>query len=123
MGLFSFNKKNENVIPIPWVRLDSEAHLNDLIEESNEQPVMFFKHSTRCSISSMALSRLEKDWDLENVTPVYLDLLTYRPLSNKLEEVFNVFHQSPQIILVKNGKSVLDISHSQISVDALKNHL
>ena len=123
MGLFSFGGKKEGVEPIKWVQLTSESQIDELIKESNEQPVMFFKHSTRCSISSMALSRLENNWDLKDITPVYLDLLTYRPISDKLAEVFAVDHQSPQVILVKDGISVLDISHSQISVDAIKPYL
>ena len=123
MGLFSFGGKKEGVEPIKWVQLTSESQLDELIKESNLQPVMFFKHSTRCSISSMALSRLENNWNLTDVTPVYLDLLTYRPISNKLAEVFAVDHQSPQVILVKDGMSVIDLSHSQITVDAIKPYL
>ena len=123
MGLFSFGGKKEGVEPIKWVQLTSESQIDVLIKESNHQPVMFFKHSTRCSISSMVLSRLESNWDLSEVTPVYLDLLTYRPISNKLAEVFAVDHQSPQVILVKDGISVADLSHSQITVDAIKPYL
>lgn len=124
MGLFSFGSKKQDAKSVNWVHLDAENKLNDLIKESNDKPVMFFKHSTRCSISSMALSRLESNWDLEDaVIPVYLDLIAHRDLSNKLVEVFTVDHQSPQIILVKDGISVLDISHSEISVDAVKKSL
>ena len=122
MGLFSFGSKSaEN---IKWVQLTNENQLPSLLEESNHRAVMFFKHSTRCSISSMAKSRLENDWDLdEEVTPVYLDLISYRSLSNLLAEKFGVQHESPQIILVKDGMATYNASHSQISVNDIKKSL
>lgn len=122
MGLFSFgaSKKEQN---INWVKFTNAEQLKEFIQESNEQPVMFFKHSIRCSISSMALNRVESDWDLEDVTPVYLDLINFRNLSNLLAETFEVEHQSPQVILVKDGKSIYNASHNQISVASIKMNL
>lgn len=122
MGLFSFgaSKKEQN---INWVKFTNEEQLKEFIQESNEHPVMFFKHSIRCSISSMALNRVESDWDLEDVTPVYLDLINFRNLSNLLTETFEVEHQSPQVILVKDGKSIYNASHNQISVASIKMNL
>lgn len=122
MGLFSFgaSKKEQN---INWVKFTNEEQLKEFIQESNDHPVMFFKHSIRCSISSMALNRVESDWDLEDVTPVYLDLINFRNLSNLLAETFEVEHQSPQVILVKDGKSIYNASHNQISVASIKMNL
>ncbi len=122
MGLFSFgaSKKEQN---INWVKFTNEEQLKEFIQESNEHPVMFFKHSIRCSISSMAMNRVESDWDLEDVTPVYLDLINFRNLSNLLAETFEVEHQSPQVILVKDGKSIYNASHNQISVASIKMNL
>jgi bacillithiol system protein YtxJ len=127
MGLFNFGKKasSSNAQPLRWQRLDSEQQLNEWIDASHEKPVMFFKHSTRCSISSMALSRLENYWNLndEEVTPVYLDLIQYRPVSNKMAELLNITHQSPQILLVKNGECIYNASHNQIDVEGVKQNL
>lgn len=122
MGLFSFgaSKKEQN---INWVKFTNAEQLKEFIQESNEQPVLFFKHSIRCSISSMALNRVESDWDLEDVTPVYLDLINFRNLSNLLAETFEVEHQSPQVILVKEGKSIYNASHGEISVAGIKMNL
>lgn len=122
MGLFSFGTKSES--QIKWVHFKDENELPSFLEESNHKTVMFFKHSTRCSISSMAKSRLESEWDLdEEVTPIYLDLISYRNLSNLLADKFGVQHESPQIILVKEGIAVYDASHSQISVSDIKKSL
>ncbi|MFT5669102.1 MAG: bacillithiol system protein YtxJ [Vicingaceae bacterium] len=122
MGLFSLGSKK--VDSIKWVHFNDANQLPTLIEESKHKPVLFFKHSTRCSISSMAKSRLESDWDLdEEVMPVYLDLISYRSLSALVAEKFGVQHESPQIILVKDGMATYDASHSQISVNDIKKSL
>ncbi len=125
MGLFSFGKKKEDQADINWVILKEEEQLIELVKESHEKPVILLKHSTRCSISSMALSRLQNYWDIaeETATPVYLDLIAYRSISNKIESTFGVMHQSPQILIIKNGKCTYNTSHNQISVDAIKSNL
>lgn len=122
MGLFSFGSSQKSN-SIKWVNFTDSNQLNELIKESNHQPVLFFKHSIRCSISSMAKSRLESDWDIEEVTPVYLDLINFRNLSNLLAEKFNIEHQSPQVLLIKDGQCVYNASHNEISVASLKNNL
>lgn len=120
MGWFSTTEKNR----FPWIELVSEEQLDALMEESRELPVAFFKHSTRCSISAMALSRFEQKWNPElPVRCVYLDLLNYRPLSNKLSELAGVEHQSPQLLVFKNKELVYNASHNGIDAEALKSTL
>jgi bacillithiol system protein YtxJ len=116
MGLFSRDKKEINN-SINWTELTTLAQLDDAITLSNETPVMLFKHSTRCSISSMALNRIESDWKFseEEIIPFYLDLIAHRDISNAIAEKMNVFHASPQMFVVKNEKSVLDASHNSIN--------
>jgi bacillithiol system protein YtxJ len=102
---------------MPWISLESADQLADLVVLSHQQPVLFFKHSTRCSISSMALARLEKDWNLEGkVDAWYLDLLAHKNVSNAVAKLLNVEHESPQAILVVNGKAAHVDSHSGITV-------
>ena len=106
-----------------WIALTSENQLQEIITESAETPVMIFKHSTRCSISSTSLNRLERSWndaEMANIKTVYLDLLAYRPVSNQIENLLNVEHQSPQAILIHNGKSIWDASHYDIQYDEIK---
>ena len=121
MGLFS--KKTAK--GIDWKVMESEASLGEWIEKSNEVPVLFFKHSTRCSISSMAKNRLETNWDLndEQVVPVYLDLIAFRSVSNLLAEKSGVTHESPQALLFKNGEVVYNASHNSIRVEDIANSL
>lgn len=102
-----------------WNQLTEEAQLDIIIEESKSQPVAIFKHSTRCSISSMALDRMEREEAPANVKFYYLDLLTYRPISNKISEVFKVHHESPQLLLIKNGECTYEESHNGIRMDEL----
>lgn len=112
MGLFSRSTANEK---FPWVDLISETQLDDSL--NSEDIVFIFKHSTRCSISVMAKNRFEREW----TTPdfpfqlLYLDLLNYRSVSNKIEELTGVQHQSPQLIVVSSGKIIYHNSHNAIS--------
>lgn len=78
---------------------------------------LIFKHSTRCIISKMALKSLEADWKEEQapVSAYYLDLLNYKELSAQIAEMFHVYHESPQILLIRQGECLLDASHNDIS--------
>lgn len=99
-----------------WNKLTSDTQLDTIKAESARQPVLIFKHSTTCSISAMALSRMERNWnDQLGVKPYYLDLLANRPISNKIEREFGVEHESPQVLLIRNGACVYDASHMAIS--------
>lgn len=113
-----------NSISMNWHPLTDLAQLDVLVEQSYQHPVLIFKHSTRCSISSMALSRLERDWQEGNGTPApyYLDLIAYRPVSNAIAERLGVEHQSPQVLLLRNGKCVYHASHSAIRFQEIMQH-
>ena len=111
---------------INWSPLTDQNQIQEIIEESKQKPVVIFKHSTSCSISATAKGRLERQWDnagLETVKPYYLDLLSYRPISNHVAQVFEVEHQSPQLLLIRNGECQYDASHLGISLDSVKKHL
>mgnify|MGYP002400143851 FL=1 len=101
-----------------WINLISEEQLNQLNEISTSKTVVFFKHSTRCSISSTALSRIERQIgnNYVDVDFVYLDLLNYRNLSNLLGQIYGVEHQSPQALVIKNKKCVANNSHLSIDI-------
>ncbi len=104
-----------------WNTLNDLSQVQHIIEASRETPQLFFKHSTRCSISTMALSRFEKSGILENNALVcwYLDLLEYRPISSEIEVKCHVIHQSPQAILLKNGEVIYQESHGMIDANEL----
>ncbi|BDB55498.1 thioredoxin family protein [Flavobacterium ammoniigenes] len=112
---------NSNASKINWIELTDLGQLNEIMDLSYEQPVVIFKHSTRCSISRMALKQFENEFDLEgSVTPYFLDLLNHRDISNEIATRFEVYHQSPQLLLIKEGKSIYDASHSDIDAVELK---
>jgi bacillithiol system protein YtxJ len=113
--------KNTNTSKINWIELTDLGQLNEIMDLSHEQPVAIFKHSTRCSISRMALKQFENEFDLEgSVTPYFLDLLNHRDISQEIAIRFEVYHQSPQLLLIKEGKSIYDASHSDIDAMELK---
>ena len=81
---------------------------------------ILFKHSTRCSISMMAKKRFEFDWDsLPAETSLYfLDLLKNRDISSAIATEFDVHHESPQLLLIKDGECIYEASHGEISAEA-----
>ena len=105
---------------INWNELTDLVQLDEIIAISNEKPVAIFKHSTRCSVSRMALKQFENEFNsLDKVTPYFLDLIAHRDISNEIANRFGVTHQSPQLILIKNGKAIYNVSHSDIDAEEL----
>ena len=103
-----------------WLPIESLADLNKAVEDSNMETtkaILIFKHSTRCAISSTAKFRFESFWKNDiNFPAYYLDLIKYRELSNQIAIDFNVWHESPQVLVIKNGKCIFNASHLSISV-------
>lgn len=106
-----------------WNNLTQTSELETVVNQSFTQPIVLFKHSTRCSISSMAKARLEREDNWESASFYYIDLLKNRDLSNAIAKNFDVHHESPQIILIRNGECVYDASHNAIMVGELKEQL
>ena len=103
-----------------WNPLTELAQLDIIDTESQTNLVMILKHSTRCSISSAALSRLERKWqdsDNTKLKPYYLDLLAHRDISNAIAERYKIEHQSPQTLVIKDGKCVFSQTHMSISYE------
>jgi bacillithiol system protein YtxJ len=120
-GLFGANTTSESS-KVPWIPLTSMEQLAELTEQSFEKQVLIFKHSTRCGISRNVLKQFEKEYDLATeVDAYYLDLLEYRPISSAIAIQFSLEHQSPQLIVLKNGIVVHHASHSDIDALAVKN--
>ena len=112
----SSETQDESTSKMKWNALTDLEQLNEIISLSNEKPVVIFKHSTRCSISRMALKQFENEFNFsDKVTPYFLDLIAHRDISNGIASRFDVVHQSPQLLLIKEGKSVYHVSHSDIS--------
>jgi len=99
-----------------WIPLTELDQLDYIKRQSFESPQVIFKHSTRCSISSMALNRLERETAPSNTNFYFLDLIKYRSISNAIAEQFDVYHESPQILIIRNGECVYDESHQGISM-------
>ena len=123
MGVFStiFGGKNEKEEQeesfIKWIPLTSTAQLDEIKKQSENETVAVFKHSTRCGISSMVIKRFANsfDEDLKDFKIYYLDLLSYREVSDELGYTFQVLHQSPQLLVVKKGAVVAHASHYDIA--------
>ena len=101
-----------------WKELQTINDLEEALKASHENPVALFKHSTRCSVSLMAKKSVERFWDLD-IDAYYLDLIAFREVSNAIAQKLEVHHQSPQMILVKEGKVIYHASHGSIDVDAM----
>ncbi len=102
-----------------WKEFTSEEGLEEIKRRSIEKPQVIFKHSTKCSISSMAKSRLERGNAPEAIDFNYLDLIAHRNVSSKIAELFDVEHASPQVLIIKDGACIYDESHNAISMDEI----
>jgi bacillithiol system protein YtxJ len=101
-----------------WNPLTSIEELEEAIKLSESIPVLILKHSTRCGISSIVLARLERFWkdeDDKKIAPYFLNLLQYRDVSNEIANRFSIVHESPQVLLIKDGKCVYSTTHSDIN--------
>ncbi|MCB9196627.1 MAG: bacillithiol system redox-active protein YtxJ [Flavobacteriales bacterium] len=117
-----FSKTKERPLKhIEWKKATSIEDVDLYNDLSFKTTVVFFKHSTRCSISSMAKSRFERTWEYstEEIVPVYVDLLEYRNVSNDLARRYGIDHQSPQILVIRNGKCVHSTTHGAIDPQEL----
>nr|WP_299343966.1 bacillithiol system redox-active protein YtxJ [Allomuricauda sp.] len=129
MGLFNsvFGKGAEtrqDRAQIPWISLTSTEQLEEIAKKSNTVPQVIFKHSTTCGISRMVLNMFTNSFNLGNEAEMYfLDLHGYREVSNAIESRFGVIHESPQLLIIKNGEVNFHTSHGAIADMDLKAYL
>ncbi len=120
-NIFGTSETEKSATKLNWNHLEDLAHLDKVVEVSESKPVLIFKHSTTCSISRMAFKNFENEFELASEIEIYyLDLLNFRAISNEIASRFDVVHQSPQVLLIKNGVSVYNTSHENIDATKLK---
>lgn len=113
--LFGSKEPKEEKI-LPWIALNSLEQLAEIEEQSKTKTQLVFKHSTRCGISRMVMNQFVSAYNVDaNADLYYLDLLSYRDVSNETGYKFQVMHQSPQLLVVKNGVVVAHASHGGIN--------
>ena len=111
----SSEPKEEKVLP--WLPLTLVAQLETISDKSATKTQVIFKHSTRCGISRMVMNQFVEAYGLteNDLDLYYLDLLNYREVSNETGYKFQVLHESPQLIVIKNGVVVAHASHGAIN--------
>ncbi|WP_299130338.1 bacillithiol system redox-active protein YtxJ [uncultured Winogradskyella sp.] len=113
--LFGSKEPKEEKV-LPWIPLNTVEQLKTVEEKSKTKTQFIFKHSTRCGISRMVMNQFVSAYDIEaNADLYYLDLLNYRDVSNETGYKFQVMHQSPQLLVIKNGVAVAHASHGAIN--------
>lgn len=129
MGLFSklFNGNSETKEEkqLPWLDVTELSQLKAIKEKSETKTQIIFKHSIRCGISRMVMNQFVKDFNFEagEVDLYYIDIINYREVSNAVANTFNVVHESPQLLIVKNGAAVAHESHGSINSMDLKAYI
>lgn len=120
-GLFT---GKSDTVSMKWNPLENITQVEEINALSNDKPVLIFKHSTRCSISSMALSRFERSYSNDaGLAPYFLDLIAFREVSNFIAEHYGVEHQSPQVIVIQKGKATYHNSHNGIDFEDVVNQI
>ncbi|WP_034057912.1 bacillithiol system redox-active protein YtxJ [Lacinutrix jangbogonensis] len=113
--LFGSKEPKEEKI-LPWKQLTTVAQLGTIAKLSKGKTQVIFKHSTRCGISSMVMNQFVSAYNVDvNLDLYYLDLLSFRDVSNEVGYKFQVMHQSPQLLVIKNGVVVSHASHGAIN--------
>jgi bacillithiol system protein YtxJ len=117
------SKKEEKTIP--WISLTSLDQLNEIEENSKTKTQVIFKHSKTCGISRMTMNMFKSGYDFsaDEIDLYYLDLLAYREVSNETGYKFQVLHQSPQLLVIRNTTVVAHTSHGAIAELDLKKYV
>ncbi len=126
MGFFGklTGKKNEKeaTIEVSWIPLNSVSQIEAIGKESHNRPQLIFKHSTTCGISRMVLNMFNSSYRLQedSVDLYYLDIHSNRPISNEIEAFFGIRHESPQLLIIREGACSFNTSHGAITDIDLK---
>jgi bacillithiol system protein YtxJ len=104
----------------PWKFMHQLEDIDDIIRMSALRPQVIFKHSTRCNISSVARRRLEHSEIPQQIDFHLIDLISYRDISNRISQVLDVWHESPQVLLIVNGECIYDESHLGIDMEEIE---
>ena len=116
MGFFSKTEEKG----VEWNHISDEDQIQEIVNDQSGESHLIFKHSTRCGISSMAKSQFERQWNSDSKTKLwYLDLLSFRPISDNIAELTRVQHQSPQVIVIRNGEVIYSESHHSIDANQI----
>lgn len=108
---------------LTWNTLTHVDELEIIKEKSFKKPQVLFKHSTRCLTSSLVKKRLERSSEVPDADFYYLNLIRYRDVSNKISDIFNIYHESPQVLLIKDGKCFYNESHFGIDMHELSDKI
>lgn len=122
--IFSGSSESKEEKQLPWIALTTLEQLNEIEEKSKTKTQVIFKHSTRCGISRMVMSQFIASYSLtaEDLDLYYLDLLNYREVSNQTGYKFQVLHESPQLLVIRNGATVAHASHGGINAIDLQQY-
>ncbi|MCR9227533.1 MAG: bacillithiol system redox-active protein YtxJ [Flavobacteriaceae bacterium] len=121
MGIFDsvFGKKDgtkKERKELPWIQLGSIAQLEAIVESSKSKPQVIYKHSSTCGISRMVLNMFSESYNMDlDIDLYFLTIQHHRDVSNTIEDKFDVRHESPQLLVIKNGEVVFHTSHGDIS--------
>lgn len=125
MSFFSRLTNTDSPYPQMWKTLETMDQINQIKSDSHQKPVVIYKHSTHCGLSSIRRGKLIQNWNFEDnhLDFYFLDLIRLRPISNAIEEVFDVRHESPQLLVIDKGKVVFHTSHHEVSVESIEQGL
>lgn len=117
-----FGTTEDLVSTIDWTDIIDVSQLDSIEEESKSVPVLIFKYSTRCNLSTFMLKKFEKKFDYEggSVKPYFLDIRAFRNISDEIAIRYGIAHQSPQIILIKGNRATYYANHEHIKFEDFK---
>lgn len=107
---------------LQWIPLEHQSQVDEILKCSGQTPCIIYKHSNNCGVCSIAKLRLEDDWNFgpDEIKPYFLDVIQHRVISTIVAEQFLVYHESPQLLLIKNGECTYEATQLDISVPELR---
>lgn len=100
--------------------LSSIRQFEDLLDRSREEPILIYKHSSRCPLSTRARTEVDS-FDAESDLSIFeVVVQNDRAISDHVAETLEVRHETPQVILIRDGRPVYDASHREVTADALE---
>ena len=115
-SLFRSGSEDDNVNVINWNKLENISDIDAIIDQSELNTIVIFKHSTRCGISSSVLRRFEKQtkFTTDRTNFYLLNVIQYRNISNEISQQLSIHHESPQLLIIKQRKVIAHDSHYDI---------
>jgi bacillithiol system protein YtxJ len=113
--LLNYSGQGGGTMKNHFVKITDTKAFEEMADRSKERPVVIFKHSLTCAISAGAYDQMA---EFEGEVAL-IEVQRAPELSTEIENRLGVEHESPQVIVLRNGQVVWNASHFKITAAAV----